>query len=117
MASAHEHGLNPERHDSRRSAVRYRLSAPGLIADADAFYDCIVADVSVGGAMLEGDLPLPVGRQIALGFDTLMGVIGEVVHRGDGFIGVKFVGGDGERKAMVAWIRARLREARPEEPS
>lgn len=117
MPAPRSDDLKPRRHDSRRSDVRYSLRAPGLIADEAAFYDCIVADVSVGGAMLEGELPLPVGRQIALGFDTVMGVIGEVVHRGDGFVGVKFVGGDGERRMMVGWIRARLRDARADEPS
>ena len=103
--------------DNRRRDVRYRLEAPGLVAHADGIFDCIVADISVGGAMLEGDLPFPAGSEIALGFDTLMGIVGEVAHRGDGFVGVRFLGDDAQRRLIVAWIRAKHRDARMEAPS
>lgn len=117
MESASSEKPKPVAGGRRRRNVRYRLAAPGLVADATGFHDCVVADISVGGAMLEGELALPIGSEIALGFDSLMGILGTVAHQGDGFVGVKFHGGDAQRQAIVAWIRERYRDARAEDRS
>lgn len=95
--------------DDRRRDVRYRIEEPCLVADATAVYDCIVADISVGGALLEGQLALSVGSEIAIGFDSVMGILGEVMHCGDGFVGVRFTGDASQRALLVAWLRKRLR--------
>lgn len=105
--------LEATRHDERRRDQRYQLRAPGLVADKDGVHDCIVADISIGGAMIEGDLPLEQGQEIALAFDSLIGILGEVVHKGDGFLGVKFTGGPDQRLIVMDWVGARLRTARP----
>ena len=98
----------------RRQHRRYDLRAPGLAADMNGVYDCVVGDISLGGVMLEGELPLEVGTEVAIGFDTLMGLVGTVMHHGDGFFGVKFVD-DMEQRAKVAdWIFRRLKAARRE---
>lgn len=112
MAKTRPEPLEAINHDERRQDVRYRLEAPGLAAHADGVFDCIVADISVGGAMLEGDLPLAAGSEIALGFDSLIGVMAEVVHQGDGFLGVRFVHNAAQRRLIAAWIRAKIRDER-----
>ena len=99
-------------HDDRRQAQRYKLRAPGLVADEHGAYDCIVADISIGGAMLEGDLPLEKGQTIALAFDSLIGIFGDVVHTRDGFVGVKFINGDDQSLTLMNWVEARLNPAR-----
>jgi len=101
--------------DERRSHRRYSLRAPGLVADMSGVYDCVVADISVGGAMLEGTLPIEGGAEVALGFDTLVGVVGVVVHRGEGFVGVRFGEDAGQRARIQAWIARRLKAARRQE--
>lgn len=104
--------LEPVEHDDRRQAQRYKLRAPGLVADESGAYDCIVADISIGGAMLEGDLPLTKGQKVALAFDSLIGIFGDVVHTREGFVGVKFSGGDDQSLILMNWVDARLRPAR-----
>lgn len=101
--------------DERRSHRRYSLRAPGLVADLGGVYDCVVADISVGGAMLEGTLPIDAGAEVALGFDTLVGVVGTVVHRGEGFVGVRFSDDSAQRARIQAWIARRLKAARRQE--
>ena len=78
---------------NRRLHQRHRISVPGLVADKLGCYDCIVADVSDGGALLQGDLPLDIGHEIALGFDVLLGILGKVVRIHDGFFGIEFTDG------------------------
>jgi len=96
----------------RRRHNRFSLRAPGLVADIEGVYDCIVSDISIGGAMLEGELPLEYGAEVAIGFDTLMGVVGVVVHRGEGFVGVQFSEDADQRARVTAWIAKRLKAAR-----
>lgn len=104
--------LTPTAPHERRLDRRYQLRAQGLVADAENCFDCVVADISVGGAMLEGDLPFSAGQEVALGFDSLMGMICEVVYRGTGFVGVRFKDDGDSRKKVAVWIAARARDAR-----
>ena len=112
MTSSQSSRIDALPHDDRRRDQRYTLRAPCLVADINNAYDCIIADISVGGAMLEGDLPLDSGDEIALAFDSIIGLLGEVVHKGDGFIGVKFTGGPEQRVIVMDWVGERLRAAR-----
>ncbi len=96
----------------RRGAPRFALRTPALVATIDGVYDCLIADISLGGCMLEGRLPLARGTEVAVGFDTLMGLVGHVVHAGDGFFGVRFDDSAGRRDDIRRWMVARLRSAR-----
>jgi hypothetical protein len=78
---------------NRRLHQRHRISVPGLVADKLGCYDCIVTDVSDGGALLQGNLSLNIGQEIALGFDALLGILGKVVRIHDGFFGIEFTDG------------------------
>ena len=96
----------------RRTDPRFALRTPGLVAGTVGVYDCVVADISLGGCMLEGRLPLRHGEEIAIGFDTLMGLLGNVAHAGDDFIGVRFQESAVRRDEIRNWMVARLKIAR-----
>lgn len=98
--------------DERRTDVRYALVAPGLVADRTGVHDCIVVDISLGGCMLEGEFHMRNGLEVAVGVDSLMGLLGEIVHAGPGFVGVKFHMVPDRRSDIRAWISARLKIAR-----
>lgn len=108
----HEIVLEPTELDTRRSTQRYKLRAPGLVADEDCAYDCIIADISIGGSMLEGDLPLEKGQTIALAFDSLIGIFGEIVHKRKGFCGVKFIDNEEQALILMDWVESRLKTSR-----
>jgi len=96
----------------RRTDVRYALVAPGLVADRTGVHDCTVVDISLGGCMLEGQFHMRNGMEVAVGVDSLMGLLGEIVHAGPGFVGVKFHAQPDRRNDIRAWIAARLKIAR-----
>lgn len=96
----------------RRTDRRFILRTPGLVADENGCYDCIIVDISLGGAMLEGDLPFESGQEIAIGFDTLMGLTGKVAHKGKTFVGVRFIEAPGRRDLIRRWIVNRLKRVR-----
>lgn len=98
--------------DERRVDVRYALTTPGLVADRTTVHDCIVVDISLGGCMLEGQFHLRNGMEVAVGFDKLMGLLGEIVHAGPGFVGVKFHTEPDRRNDIRDWIAGRMKIAR-----
>lgn len=98
--------------DERRTDVRYALVAPGLVADRTGVHDYIVDDISLGGCMLEGEFHMRNGMEVAVGVDSLMGLLGEIVHAGPGFVGVKFHTSPDRRNDIRTWIAARLKIAR-----
>lgn len=104
--------LLPSQGDDRRTDVRYALVAPGLVADRTGVHDCIVVDISLGGCMLEGQFHMRNGMEVAVGVDSLMGLLGEIVHAGPGFVGVKFHMVPDRRNDIRTWIAARLKIAR-----
>lgn len=93
----------------RRADARYELAVPGLVADIDGCYDCKVVDLSLGGCMLEGSFEIPDGAEVAVGFDSLIGLVGQVVHAGPGFVGIKFRTKPDRRDDIRIWIANRLR--------
>lgn len=97
---------------NRRRGRRYQLQAPGYAADQEAAYPCVVADISIGGALLEGDLPFEVGQELALAFDNLIGVRCEVAQVRDAGIGVRFTGGADQRLVVLDWVDGRIRASR-----
>ena len=99
-------------HDERRRDQRYKLRAPGLIADVKGAHECIVADISVGGAMIEGEFPFEKGAEIAIAFDSMVGIFGEVVFLGENGVGIKFTGPPDQRLIVLDWVSARLKASR-----
>lgn len=104
--------LEASGHDERRSDQRYTLRAPCLVADHEGAHECVIADMSIGGASLEGDLPLNEGQEVALAFDSLIGVLGEVVRVRDNGVNLKFTGGPDQRLFVMDWVSARLKASR-----
>ncbi len=91
----------------KRATRRYHVDDPALVIVGSQALACRLCDISFGGAMLEGDLPLQVGDHFQLMVLDLPELICRVAHCGPGFMGVSFANGPERRHALGEWIRSR----------
>lgn len=92
----------------RRSHERYETDEPALVIADSGAAPCRLSDISLGGALLEGDLPLNTGDAFALCVLDLPELTGRVVHCGNGFYGVQFADDREMRVAIRTWIQRRM---------
>ncbi|WP_417518825.1 PilZ domain-containing protein [Minwuia sp.] len=92
----------------RRAHTRYETSEPVLTIIGDVAVPCRLSDISMGGALLEGKLPLQPGAIFALCVLDLPEIEVKAVHCGDGFYGVQFTDPGRHRHAVGVWIRRRM---------
>ena len=92
----------------RRAHLRYETNEPALAVIGDVAAACRLSDISLGGALIEGNLPLTSGQEFALCVLDLPEIKARAVHCGDGFYGVQFVEGGRYRNAIGIWIRRRM---------
>mgnify|MGYP003674494249 CR=1 FL=1 len=93
----------------QRRTVRYAVDEPALVIVGKHALACRMNDISLGGAMLEGPLPLKTEDHFRLMVLDLPELVCRVAHVGDGFLGVSFVNGQQINRSLGMWIRKRCR--------
>ena len=84
-------------------AYRGALAVIGNVAAA-----CKLSDISMGGALIEGNLPLEKGDTFQLCILDLPEITAKAMHCGNGFYGVQFQNTARFRNAIGIWIRRRM---------
>lgn len=95
----------------KRRTVRYAVDEPALVIVGKHALACRMNDISLGGAMLEGELPLQVEDHFRLVVLDLPELVCRVAHVGNGYLGVSFVNGQQISRSLGLWIRKRCRVA------
>ena len=95
--------------DERRAHERYHTDEAVVISFAGIKANGTMSDLSVGGAMLDGDFAVAVeiGTQIVLSFGDISRLPAVVVYVGEGFCGVQFVITAKYKEAIRSWIHQR----------
>lgn len=91
----------------KRSERRYFIKEPALLIVGKRALTCELCDISFGGAMLEGQLPLQVGDLFRLMVLDLPELQCRVAHAAPGFLGVSFTNGKELHHDLGEWIRGR----------
>jgi len=92
----------------RRAFTRYQTDETVLTVIGDTAIPCQLSDISLGGALLEGKLPLDNGTVFALCVLDLPEIEVRAVHCGDGFYGVQYTNPTRYKHAIGVWIRRRM---------
>lgn len=92
----------------RRAHARFETEEPALAIIGNVAAACRLSDISLGGALLEGSLPLEDGQTFALCILDLPEISARAVHCGDGFTGIQFLEAARHRNAIGMWIRRRM---------
>ncbi len=92
----------------RRAHLRYETNEPALAVIGNVATACRLSDISMGGALIEGNLPLKQGDLINLCVLDMPDIPAKTVHCGDGYYGVQFQDATRFRKAIGIWIRRRI---------
>ena len=91
----------------RRRHERYEAGETVTVSFAGLRKDCIMSDISLGGAMLEGYLPVEDGTELLLSFAQFDNLPARAVYVGEGFCGVQFLNPAEYRGAIGKWIQGR----------
>lgn len=106
-----EPSLRPKadtRGGDRRAHLRYETNEPALAVIGNVAAACRLSDISMGGALIEGNLPLSQGELFNLCILDLPEIPSKAVHCGNGYYGVQFQDTARFRKAIGIWIRRRM---------
>jgi hypothetical protein len=82
-------GTSQDDESCRRDAGRAQLHFPGKLALSDGNYDCVLEDLSLGGARISSDRTIEHGREVWLKFDRFE-VFGTVTWARGGQYGIEF---------------------------
>jgi chromosome partitioning protein len=80
-------GESPE---AMRKYPRFVYDRPAKIKLGDKEYDCVVHDISAGGALIMASVPFKVGDIVSLKLETIDDLTAEVRHREDDRVGLRF---------------------------
>lgn len=92
----------------RRAHLRYETNEPALAVIGNVAAACKLSDISMGGALIEGNLPLEKGDTFQLCILDLPEITAKAMHCGNGFYGVQFQNTARFRNAIGIWIRRRM---------
>ncbi|MGE0117323.1 MAG: PilZ domain-containing protein [Dongiaceae bacterium] len=79
---------NPE---ALRRYPRFKYEQPAVLIVGDGRIDCVVHDISAGGALVAIDRPLGVGDTVTLALDSIGKLPAEVRHSDGGRAGLRFI--------------------------
>jgi hypothetical protein len=79
---------NPE---ALRRYPRFKYEQPAVLIVGDGTIDCVVHDISAGGALVAIDRPLGVGETVTLALDSIGKLPAEVRHSDGGRAGLRFI--------------------------
>lgn len=91
-ASTSRHGENGEMTspEAMRKYPRFVYDRPAKIKHDDRVFDCVVHDISAGGALIMASLPLKVGDIVSLTLESIDDLAAEVRHREEDRVGLRF---------------------------
>lgn len=92
----------------RRAFVRHETSEPARAFIGDTSRSCRLADISLGGALVEGDLGVTSNEAFVLSILDLPPLEVTVVHCGDRYFGVRFNDMERARSLVETWVRRRI---------
>lgn len=92
----------------RRVHLRYETSEPATAVVNGVPLPCRLTDMSMGGALLEGELPLSSGSRFVLEILDLPPIQVKVVHSGDRYFGVQFQELEIVSALISVWLRRRV---------
>jgi hypothetical protein len=73
-----------------RKYPRFVYDRPAKIKLGDKEYDCVVHDISAGGALIMANLPFKVGDIVFLKLESIDDLTSEVRHREEDRVGLRF---------------------------
>jgi chromosome partitioning protein len=76
--------------EAMRKYPRFVYDRPAKIKLGDKEYDCVVHDISAGGALIMANLPFKVGDIVFLKLESIDDLTSEVRHREDDRVGLRF---------------------------
>jgi hypothetical protein len=76
--------------EAMRKYPRFVYDRPAKIKHDDRVFDCVVHDISAGGALIMASLPLKVGDIVSLTLESIDDLAAEVRHREDDRVGLRF---------------------------
>jgi chromosome partitioning protein len=79
---------NPE---AMRRYPRFKYEQPAVLILAEGQMDCVVHDISAGGALVAIDRPLKVGENVTLSLDSIGKLPAEIRHCDGGRAGLRFI--------------------------
>jgi chromosome partitioning protein len=81
-------GANPE---AMRRYPRFKYEQPAMLIVNDGTIDCVVHDISAGGALVAVNRRLEVGESVTLALDSIGNLPAEIRHSDGGRAGLRFV--------------------------
>lgn len=88
LAPGQTGAANPE---ALRRYPRFKYEQPAVLIVGDGRIDCVVHDISAGGALVAIDRPLGVGDTVTLALDSIGKLPAEVRHSDGGRAGLRFI--------------------------
>ncbi|MFM9844207.1 MAG: PilZ domain-containing protein [Dongiaceae bacterium] len=76
--------------EAMRKYPRFVYDRPAKIKLGDKEYDCVVHDISAGGALIMANLPFKVGDVVFLKLESIDDLTSEVRHREEDRVGLRF---------------------------
>jgi chromosome partitioning protein len=83
-------GGEPSSPEAMRKYPRFVYDRPAKIKLGDKEYDCVVHDISAGGALIMANLPFKVGDIVFLKLESIDDLTSEVRHREEDRVGLRF---------------------------
>jgi chromosome partitioning protein len=81
-------GPNPE---ALRRYPRFKYEQPAILIVGDGQVDCVVHDISAGGALIAVNKTLKVGESVTLALDSIGKLPAEIRHSDGGRAGLRFI--------------------------
>lgn len=92
----------PQFRDGARAPLRWKAS----LWKGDVQYDCVVLNLSLGGAKIQVDLPIERGTVIKLDVPELCTLEGEACWHDFGCLGIKFAAPENVRSQLGEKVKA-----------
>ena len=86
-ASSGDSQSSPE---AMRKYPRFVYDRPAKLKHADQEFDCVVHDISAGGALIMASLPVKIGDIVSLKLESIDDLTAEVRHREEDRVGLRF---------------------------
>jgi len=87
-AAANGSGPNPE---ALRRYPRFKYEQPAILMVGDSQVDCVVHDISAGGALIAVSRTMKVGETVILALDSIGKLPAEIRHSDGGRAGLRFI--------------------------
>ena len=84
-------GASPANPEAMRRYPRFKYEQPAILILADGQIDCVVHDISAGGALVAMNRPLKVGDKVTLSLESIGKLPAEVRHCDGGRAGLRFI--------------------------